>query len=128
MASSSFGTSSGRLLWMMRNLPKSSLSSRSLVFTAQLENVFNLSFSIGSQTEIVDVDSNLSLMKSLKRFWPFSAKWRMSFFASCGTRAEDTKLFSGDGSANGVEMEVQMGCICSEPRLSDGALLHSPLS
>ena len=114
MASSSLGASSGQLPWIMRNLPKRSLSSQSLIILSlvltsilspKLENVFNFSFSVGSQTDTVGVDRSLSLIKSSKRFWPFSAKWSMSSFALFWTRAEDTRLFSGDEIEKGFSLQ-----------------------
>ena len=98
----------------MRNLPKSSLSSRSLItlspvrtliLSPKLEHVFNFSFFIGPLTDTVGVDGSLLLIKSSKRFRPFSAKWSMPSFALFGTRAEDTRLFSGDEREKGFPLQ-----------------------
>ena len=88
--------SSGLLPWMIRNLPSSSCSLRSLitlspmstfVFCIQLEKFFSFNFCNESQTESLDVSSNLSWMKAWNLFCPFSAKHRIS--------PDDAMFFSG---------------------------------
>ena len=74
-------------------------------FIPQIRKCLQLKLFFESQTDTVSVDRSLSFIKSSKRFWPFSAKWRMSSFALFGTMAEDTRLFSGDGREKGFPLQ-----------------------